>query len=102
MEFHDYAAQETSGLVARLTGRAGASAQHLHAMREALDAALRAVDATPEIEGDVAAVAGRLNQAVEEAEQYVQRALTLLETLPAGPAREGLEELARYIVTREY
>jgi geranylgeranyl pyrophosphate synthase len=43
-----------------------------------------------------------VNQAVEEAEQYVQRALTLLETLPAGPAREGLEELARYIVTREY
>lgn len=43
-----------------------------------------------------------INQAVEEAERYVQRALTLLDTLPDRPQREGLEDLARYIVTREH
>lgn len=40
-------------------------------------------------------------QAVEEAEQFVQRALTILSTLPGGAAREPLEQLARYIVTRD-
>jgi geranylgeranyl pyrophosphate synthase len=43
-----------------------------------------------------------VNQAVDEAERFVQRALTLLEALPQSGHREGLEELARYIVTREY
>jgi geranylgeranyl pyrophosphate synthase len=43
-----------------------------------------------------------VNQAVEEAEQYVQRALSLLESLPRSTQREGLEDLARYIVTREH
>jgi geranylgeranyl pyrophosphate synthase len=58
--------------------------------------------------GDIDALVARIrasdavNQAVEEAEQFVQRALTLLEGLPATPHREGLEDLARYIVTREY
>lgn len=42
-----------------------------------------------------------ISQAIEEAELFVQKALSQLENLPAGPQRDALENLARYIITRE-
>lgn len=42
-----------------------------------------------------------ISQAIVEAETFVQRALTHLEDLPASSQREALENLARYIVSRD-
>ena len=49
MEFQDYAAKETSALFGRLrASQTGASLQQLQAIREAIDAAARAIETAPE------------------------------------------------------
>ena len=42
-----------------------------------------------------------INQATEEAEAFIQRALSHLDMLPKGPQSEALESLARYIISRD-
>ncbi len=42
-----------------------------------------------------------ISQAIDEAEAFVNRALMHLDKLPARPQREALEDLSRYIITRD-
>jgi predicted nucleic acid-binding Zn-ribbon protein len=67
MEFHDYAAQETSALLSQLlASRTEASAQHLRAVREALEAATGALTALPPVEQNIQELVGRLTHAAAE------------------------------------
>ena len=67
MEFQDFAAKETSALVGRLRAdHAGATLQQLHAIREAIDAAARAIEATPEPDQDIDELITRLTAAAHE------------------------------------
>ena len=43
---------------------------------------------------------GAIEQALDEAGQYIDRALAILKGMPAGPEHEALEELALYILNR--
>lgn len=72
MDFRDYAARETSALVARLlAAQSDASVAHLRVLREAVDAAVRTAEtagaATPEIERDVQELLRRLTSAASAA-----------------------------------
>jgi chromosome segregation ATPase len=67
MEFHDYAAQETSALLSRLiASRSEASARQLQALRETLDAAKEALTEPPQVDHDLREVVGRLTHAAAE------------------------------------
>ena len=90
MEFRDYAAKETLALLTRLlAGQAEVSMQQLRALRESLEAAERALEASPQVDGDVQELVGRLNNAAgavvrrirEEARAAIDAAQTQLEQL---------------------
>ena len=90
MEFRDYAAKETLALLTRLlAGQAEVSMQQLRALRESLEAAERALEASPQVDGDVQELVGRLNNAAgavvrrirEEARATIDAAQTQLEQL---------------------
>lgn len=67
MEFHDYAAHETSTLLARLlASRSEASTHQLRTVREALDAAARALEAPSQVDHDIQELVGKLSHAVAE------------------------------------
>jgi chromosome segregation ATPase len=67
MEFHDYAAQETSALLSQLlASRTEASAQHLRAVRDALEAATGALAAPLHVEQNIQDLVGRLTHAAAE------------------------------------
>jgi hypothetical protein len=67
MEFQDYAATETSALCARLlAGQAGATLQQLQALRDAIDATARALEAAPQPEEQVDELVARLTAAAYE------------------------------------
>ena len=93
MEFRDYAARETSALLARLlAGRAEASAQHLRNLREALEAAARAAEeaaSSSPPENEIEALVGRLQGAAASDLDRVQReAEERVEELRAEAQRE--------------
>ena len=69
MEFQDYAAKETSALFGRLrASQTGASLQQLQAIREAIDAAARAIETAPEPDQELDdLIAGLTAAAYEEA-----------------------------------
>ena len=68
MQFHDYAATETSTLIARLLARQSEGGLHqLRAVRAALEAATQVLENIPRPDEDVHAVANKLT-AVFEAE----------------------------------
>ena len=69
MEFQDYAAKETSALFGRLrASHTGATLQQLQAIREAIDAAARAVETAPEPDQEIdELIAGLTAAAYEEA-----------------------------------
>jgi len=90
MEFRDYAAKETLALLTRLlTSKSEASLQQIRSLREALEAAERAVEASPQVDGDVQELVGRLNNAAgavvrrirEEARAAIDAAQNELEQL---------------------
>jgi chromosome segregation ATPase len=67
MEFQDYAATEASALFGRLlANHAGASLQQLQAIRDAVDAAARALQAAPQPDQDIDGLVGRLTAAAHE------------------------------------
>jgi hypothetical protein len=67
MEFHDYAAQETSALFARLhADRSQASTQQLRAVHDALEAATLALNAPPPVDREIQEMVGRLTHAAAE------------------------------------
>jgi hypothetical protein len=67
MDFHDYAAQETSGLLARLlANRSGASTEQLRIVRDALDAATHALALPPPVDDEIREVVARLAHAAAE------------------------------------
>jgi chromosome segregation ATPase len=81
MEFRDYAAKETSGLLERLlVSQTEASLQHLQTLREALEAASRGVEAD----------AGK-QQAEEEIQELVRR----LNTAASTAARAASQKVQR-------
>jgi geranylgeranyl pyrophosphate synthase len=45
---------------------------------------------------------GAIGEAMNEASQYVDRALEVLKVFPKKPERQSLEDLAKYIVYRDY
>ena len=69
MEFQDYAAKETSALVARLrASQTGATLQQLQVLRDAIDAAARAIESAPEPDQEIdELIAGLTAAAYEEA-----------------------------------
>ncbi len=69
MEFQDYAAKETSALFGRLrASQTGATLQQLQAIREAIDAAARAIETAPEPDQEIdELIAGLTAAAYEEA-----------------------------------
>jgi chromosome segregation ATPase len=92
MEFHDYATNEASALIARLlTRQSASSSQQLHALREAIDSAATALEATPQLEDQVHEFAARLNKAVSAATRSIrEEARKVVEGL-----RSELEEQRR-------
>jgi hypothetical protein len=67
MDFHDYAAQETSGLLARLlANRSDASTEQLRIVRDALEAATHALAAPPPVDDEIREVVARLAHAAAE------------------------------------
>ena len=64
MEFQDYAATEASSLIDRLLAkRSGLCIQQLQALREAIDAAARTVEAAPLPDEDIEELVARLTEA---------------------------------------
>jgi chromosome segregation ATPase len=67
MDFHDYAAQETSGLLARLVAnRSDASTEQLRIVRDALEAATHALAAPPPVDDEIRDLVARLAHAAAE------------------------------------
>ena len=67
MEFQDYAAKETSALFGRLrASHAGATLQQLQAIREAIDAAARAIETAPEPDQEIDELIAGLTAAAHE------------------------------------
>jgi predicted nucleic acid-binding Zn-ribbon protein len=114
MEFQDYAARETSALFGRLrASQAGASLQQLQAIRDAIDAAARAIETAPEpdqeldelITGLTAAaheearragdesrrISQEARRAIDEAEEAVQKQLEENARLAAAVAKADVE-----------
>jgi chromosome segregation ATPase len=90
MPFHDYAATESSTLIARLLGQqSDSSLQQLRAVRDALDAAARALEAIPRPDDDVRELVNRLTAA---AQAEAQRAADEVRRV-ADEAHRHVEEL---------
>jgi chromosome segregation ATPase len=67
MEFQDYAAKETSALFGRLrASHAGATLQQLQAIRDAIDAAVQAVETEPEPDQEIDELIAGLTAAAHE------------------------------------
>ena len=67
MEFQDYAAKETSALFGRLrASQTGATLQQLQAIREAIDAAARAIETAPEPDQEIDELIAGLTAAAHE------------------------------------
>jgi hypothetical protein len=99
MPFHDFAATETSTLVARLLAhQSGAGLQQLQAVREALDAAARALESAPRSEQDIQDLVQRLTSAAEaEARQAAEESRRVSDEArhAADQARHAAEESRR-------
>jgi hypothetical protein len=98
MEFRDYAATEASALIERLLARQSeTSLQQILAMREALDAAARALEAPPQLDKEVQEFVTRLVSAAgtvvrrirEDARAAVDSARAELESQRADNERMG-------------
>ncbi len=73
MEFQDYASKEAHGLIAQLlAGRSDSSVQHLRTIRDALDAAARALESPPPFDREVQELADRLTEAAADDVRRVQ------------------------------
>jgi predicted nucleic acid-binding Zn-ribbon protein len=67
MDFQDYAASEASALFGRLlANHAGTSLQQLEAVRNAIDAAVRTIEAAPQPEQDIDELVARLTAAAHD------------------------------------
>ena len=73
MDFRDYAANETSALIARLVAtQTEVSSLQLRTLRDALDAAARALENPPAVDKDVQELVTRLNNAVTNAARRIR------------------------------
>ncbi|HEX2342076.1 MAG TPA: hypothetical protein VHI98_16490 [Vicinamibacterales bacterium] len=73
MEFREFAATETSGLISRLLGRRSEeSLQQLRTVREALDAAEQALEASPKVDKEIRDFVGRIVNAAGAAIKHVR------------------------------
>jgi hypothetical protein len=73
MEFREFAATETSGLISRLLGRRSEeSLQQLRAVREALDAAEQALEGSPKVDKEIREFVGRIVNAAGAAIKHVR------------------------------
>lgn len=89
MPFHDYVATEASTLIARLLGsQSDGCLQQLRTVRDALDAAAKALEAAPRPDDDVKQLVNRLTAA---AEAEAQRAADEVRRV-ADEARRHVEE----------
>lgn len=73
MDFHNLAASETSSAFERLLARqSSATLQQLQALREAVDAAARALDSAPSTDAELGELVGRLTEARDAELQRVR------------------------------
>jgi chromosome segregation ATPase len=73
MDFREFAATETSGLISRLLGRRSEeSLQQLRAVREALDAAEQALEASPKVDKEIKEFVSRIVNAAGAAIKHVR------------------------------
>jgi chromosome segregation ATPase len=93
MEFREFAANETSGLISRLLGRRSEeSLQQLRSIREALDAAEQSLDAAPKVDKDIREFVGRLVTAASAAIKHVrEESKAALEAVRGELANERME-----------
>ena len=103
MEFQDYAATEASSVIGRLlANRSGMCAQQLQALREAVDAAARALEAAPSPEAEIDELVTRLTEAAyaearragDESRRISEEARKAIDEAEAS-VRGHLEENAR-------
>lgn len=103
MEFHHFASNETTALIARLlANQSGGCLQQLHAIREAIDAASRALEAPTPVEHDIHELIGRLTAAAEaETRRVAEEARTAVDAVQAE-LRGQRDEAAKLaaVVTR--
>jgi chromosome segregation ATPase len=105
MDFQTYASTETTALLERLLStHSTASQRQLHAVREALDAAARALEAPARTHDDVHELVGRLTGAAEEevrgVREEAQRALDATRAEIAALAAES-DKLRAAVVQSE-
>jgi hypothetical protein len=90
MDFQNFAAQETSELIARLLAhRSETSASQVRSVREALEAALHSLESAPQVDRDVQDLVDRLTHASEVAVQRVKEEADAT----AGGLRNEIETL---------
>jgi hypothetical protein len=96
MDFQTYAVTETSTLLDRLLARRSAdSQQQLHAVREALEAAARALEAPVAAEEEIFDVVGRLTEAANASIQEVRDQARAEIDAANGEIRAHLAEIER-------
>jgi hypothetical protein len=96
MDFQTYAATETSALLDRLlTRRSADSQQQLHAVREALEAAARALEAPVAAEEEILDVVGRLTEAANASIREVRDRAQAEIDAANGEVRTHLAEIER-------
>jgi hypothetical protein len=93
MEFREHAASEASALVGRLLNQQSeASLRQLLAVREAIEAAARAIEAIPTADKDIQELAGRLNSAASTVVRRVrEEARVALEAVRGELEAERME-----------
>src|SRR5687768_13053963 len=92
MEFQTYAAKQTSALITELLGtQAGAAMQQLQAVRDALDAAARALAPPLHLDDEVQRINDEADAAVNAARGDVQAAHVEREKLSGALARAEAE-----------
>lgn len=96
MDFQTFAASETSNLFERVLGTQSARAlEQLQAVREALDAAARALDAPADVEPGVRQLVDRLAGAADDRTRQVQAEAQAAIGAAQGEASARLEEVER-------
>jgi hypothetical protein len=93
MEFREFAANETTALIARLFGRRSEeSLQQLQTVREALAAAERALEESPKVDKDIREFVGRIVSAASAAIKHVrEESKATLESVRGELATERAE-----------
>jgi hypothetical protein len=93
MEFREFASTEVSALISRLLARKSEeSLQQLRSLREALDAAEQALEASPKVDKDIREFVGRLvNAATATIRRVREETKETLETLRGEVATERAE-----------